>query len=113
MKIFKETFEKSRRMREAEEKQDKQIDLRDYTVKEFAEMIDEDDSVIQQLMRDSRSCSYVDKPYEAVTQLVQRAKIPEDKQEIVCKFLYTNLYNNPKHRFYNGRGWGPTLRKTI
>ena len=98
-------FENLQIMKEAEEKQDKQIDLRDYTVKEFAEMIGEDDSVIQELMRDCRSCSYVNKPEEAVIGQVKKAKIAENNVDIVCKFIYTNLFNNSKYRFYNGRGW--------
>lgn len=106
-------FENLQMLREANETEDKKLDLTNYTVKEFAELIDEDSSIIQQLMRDCSSCSYVNNPYEAVVAKVKKSKVAEDKFEIVSKFIHANLFNNSPHRFYNGRGWGPTMRKTV
>lgn len=107
MKIFKETFERSRRLREANE--EKAIDFTNYTVKEFAELVDEDSALISDLMKSCSSCSYTNNPFDNVVKAVEKSKLPKDKVEVVSKFIHANLFNNSPHRFYNGRGWGTTL----
>ena len=106
-------FENLQLMREANETEDKKIDLRDYTVKEFAEMIDEEVETIKDLMKNNDHLGYTDKPYYHLVNAVQKSTVKDNNKEIVAKFIYTNLFNRPEHRFYNGRGWGPTMRKTV
>ena len=101
------------RVKESNDSENTKLDLRNYTVKEFSEMINEDNATVQQLMRDCSHCSNVSKPYEAVTGIVKNSKVAKDNVEIVSKFIHANLFNNSPHRFYNGRGYGPTLRKTV
>lgn len=85
------------------------MDLRQYTVKEFAEAINEDVNVIMELMRNNKHLSYSNKPYSNVMQVVQNSTIKESNKEIVAKFIYTNLFNRPEHRFYDTKGYTITL----
>ena len=81
------------------------IDLRNYTTKEFAEMIGEDANVIRELMKNNDHLGYTNNPYYHTVMAVQNSTISEKNHEIVAKFMYTNLFNRPEHRFYNGRGY--------
>ena len=86
------------------------MDLRQYTVKDFAEAINEDATLIQDLMRENSHLGYTNKPYYHTVIAVQNSAVKETNREIVAKYIYTNLFNRPEHRFYNGRGWGVELR---
>ena len=86
------------------------MDLRKYTVKDFAEAINEDATTIQTLMRDNDHLGYTDKPYYHTVVAVQNSTVKDTNKEVVAKFIYTNLFNRPEHRFYNGRGKGIELR---
>ena len=84
-------FENLQMMKEADDL--KNVDFRKITVKEFAEMADVDSNIVSDLMRECQSSSYVNKPHEAIMAKVKQSKIPEDKREIVVKFIYENLFN--------------------
>ena len=86
------------------------MDLRNYTINEIAEMIDENAETIKDLMRENSHLGYTDKPYYYTVMAVQNSTIKEANAEIVAKYIYTNLFNRPEHRFYNGRGYGIELR---
>ena len=86
------------------------MDLRNYTVRGFAEIINEDATILQELMRNNSHLGYTDKPYYHTVMAVQKSAIKEANREIVAKYIYTNLFNRPEHRFYNGRGYGVDLR---
>lgn len=86
------------------------MDLRQYTVREFAEVINEDSNTINKLMRDNNHLGYTNNPYYHAVVAVQNSTIKESNKEIVAKFIYTNLFNRPEHRFYNGRGYGIELK---
>lgn len=86
------------------------MDLRQYTTKEFAKVINEDVNVIMELMRNNRHLSYSNKPYNNVMQVVQNSTIKESNKTIVTKFIYTNLFNRPEHRFYDTKGYTITLK---
>lgn len=75
-------------------------DLRQYTVKEFAELINEETETIQSLMRANDHLGYTDKPYYHTAIAVQNSTVKDNNKEIVTKFIYTNLFNRPEHRFY-------------
>ena len=83
-------------------------DLRNYTVKEFAEMINEKTEVITNLMR--ANVSYTNRPFENITETVKNSKVAEENKEIVADFIYSNIFNRPAHRFYTTRGYSVTLR---
>lgn len=85
-------------------------DLRNYTVKEFAKEIKEDATVIANLMRNNTHLSYIDKPFENTLRAVKNSTVNENNTEIVAKFIYTNLFNRPEHRFYDTKGYTVTLR---
>ena len=76
------------------------MDLRRYTTKEFAELIDEDVEVIRKLMRDNDHLGYTNNPYANTVNAVVNSSVKECNREIVAKFIYTNLFNRPEHRFY-------------
>lgn len=86
------------------------MDLRNYTVAEFAEAINESAEVIRNLMRNNDHLGYTNNPYYHTVQAVLNSIIKDSNKEIVAKFMYTNLFNRPEHRFYNGRGYGIELR---
>ena len=86
-------FENLQLMKEANETDLKNVNFRKITVKEFAEMIDVDSNVISNLMRECSSCSYANKLYEAIVKNVENSKVPEDKRDVVSKFIYENLFN--------------------
>ena len=86
------------------------MDLRKYTVKEFANAINENVTVITNLMRNNSHLGYTNKPYENAVLAVQNSEVKDSNKEIVAKFLYTNICNRAEHRFYNGRGYGIELR---
>lgn len=86
------------------------IDLRKFTTKEFAEMVNVNLDAIRDLMRNCLHLGYTNTPYENIVKEVQKTNLAESKHEVVADFLYTSIYNNSEHRFYNGRGWGITLR---
>lgn len=85
-------------------------DLRNYTTKEFAEVIGENAEIITELMRNNDHLGYTDKPYYYTVMAVQNSTIKDSNKEIVAKFIYTNLFNRPEHRFYDMRGYSITLR---
>lgn len=85
------------------------MDLRKYTVNEFAKAINEDAETIKDLMRNNDHLGYTDKPYYHTVLAVQRATIKDSNKEIVAKFIYTNLFNRPEHRFYDTKGYSITL----
>lgn len=76
------------------------MDLRSYTVVEFAEVINEDKNVVQDLMRNNDHLGYTNNPYYNTVVAVQKSAVKETNQEIVAKYIYTNLFNRPEHRFY-------------
>ena len=86
------------------------MDLTKYTVAEFAKEINEDVNIIADLMRNNNHLSYVNNPFEGAVQAVANTNLKEENKEVVAKFIYTNLFNRPEHRFYNGRGYGLELR---
>lgn len=86
------------------------LDLRQYTVKEFAEAINENAEVIKELMANNRYLGNTDKPYDYTVMAVNNSTIKEENKEIVTKFIYTNLFNRPEHRFYDTKGYTITLR---
>ncbi len=86
------------------------LDLRQYTTKEFAEAINENAEVIKELMANNRHLGNTNKPYEYTVIAVNNSTIKEDNKEIVAKFIYTNLFNRPEHRFYDTKGYTVTLR---
>lgn len=86
------------------------LDLREYTVKEFAEAINENTTTIKELMTNNRHLGNTDKPYGYTVMAVNNSNIKEDNKEIVAKFIYTNLFNRPEHRFYDTKGYTITLR---
>lgn len=81
------------------------LDLREYTVKEFANIIGEDVNLIKELMRNNDHLGYTNNPYYNTVVAVQNSAIKEGNCEIVAKYIYTNLFNRSEHRFYNGRGY--------
>ena len=76
------------------------MDLRQYTVKEFAEVIDESAEVIKDLMKNNDHLGYTNNPYYHTVVAVQNSKVKESNKEVVAKYIYTNLFNRPEHRFY-------------
>ena len=86
------------------------MDLRQYTTKEFAEIINEDVDVIKDLMRNNDHLGYTDKPYYNTVVAVENSSVKDSNKEIVAKFIYTNLFNRPEHRFYDTKGYGVSLR---
>ena len=86
------------------------LDLRNYTVKEFAETIGENVETIKELMKENSHLGNTDKPYYHTVVAVQNSTIKESNKEIVAKFIYTNLFNRPEHRFYDTKGYTVELR---
>ena len=86
------------------------MDLIKYTVKEFSEVIGEDATTIQNLMRNNNHLGYTNKPYYHTMIAVQNSPVKESNKEIVAKYIYTNLFNRPEHRFYDTKGYSITLR---
>lgn len=86
------------------------LDLRQYTTKEFAEMINENADVIIDLMRNNDHLGYTKNPYYHTVMAVQNSIIKDSNKEIVAKFIYTNLFNRPEHRFYDKKGYSTTSR---
>lgn len=86
------------------------LDLRELTTKEFAEIINEDVNTIKALLMDCLYLGNTDKPYYYISLNVQKSNIPSDKMEIVAKFIYTGIFNNPTHRFYDTKGYSVGLR---
>ena len=86
------------------------MDLRNYTTTEFAEVINEDAETIKELMKNNDHLGYTDKPYYHTVMAVQNSTIKNSNQEIVAKFIYTNLFNRPEHRFFDTKGYSVTLR---
>lgn len=86
------------------------MDLRQYTTKEFAEIIGENLEIIKDLIKNNNHLGYTDKPYYHITIVVQNSTIKEKNKEIVTKFIYTSLSNRPEHRFYDTKGYSITLR---
>ena len=86
------------------------LDLRQCTIKEFAEAINENVEVIKELMTNNRHLGNTNKPYEYTVTAINNSNIKEDNKEIVAKFIYTNLFNRYEHRFYDTKGYTITLR---
>ena len=86
------------------------MDLRQYTVKEFAEVINEDVETIKDLMRNNDHLGYTNNPYYHTVVAVQNSAIKDSNKEIVAKFIYTNLFNRPEHRFCTTKGYSVALR---
>ena len=86
------------------------MDLRQHTVKEFANIINENSETIVELMRNNDHLGYTDKPYYHTVTAVQNSTIKDRNKEIVAKFIYTNLFNRPEHRFYSCKGYSIELR---
>ena len=80
-------------------------DLRNYTTKEFAEMIGEDYNTVYNLMKNNDHLGYTNNPYYHTVIAVEKSDIKDCNKEIVAKFMYTNLFNRPEHRFYDTRGY--------
>ena len=86
------------------------LDLRQCTVKEFAEAINENAEVIKELMANNRHLGNTNNPYRNTVIAVNNSTIKEGNKEIVTKFIYTNLFNRYEHRFYDTKGYTITLR---
>lgn len=86
------------------------MDLRNYTTNEFAKAINENAEVIADLMRNSANLGYTNNPYDNTVKAVEKTSVKEENKEIVAKFIYTNLFNRPEHRFYDTKGYTVTLR---
>ena len=86
------------------------MDLRQYTTKEFAEIINENVEVIKDLIKNNNHLGYTDKPYYHIAIAVQNSAIKDSNKEVVTKFIYTSLSNRPEHRFYDTKGYSITLR---
>ena len=84
------------------------LDLRKYTTTEFAEIINENAEVIIDLMRNNDHLGYTNNPYYHTMIAVQNSAIKDSNKEIVAKFIYTNLFNRPEHRFYDTKGYSTT-----
>lgn len=78
------------------------IDLTKYDVKNFAEVINENEDTILELMANNRHLSYVNKPYEGTQEAVEKSAIKDENKKIVTDYIYTNLFNRYEHRFYTG-----------
>lgn len=85
------------------------LDLRNYTTKEFAKAINENAEIIADLMRNSNNLGYTNNPYNNTVMVVNKSSVKEENKEIVAKFIYTNLFNRPEHRFYDTKGYSITL----
>lgn len=81
------------------------LDLRQYSTREFAEVINENAEVIIDLMRNNDHLGYTNNPYYYTVMAVQNSTIKDNNKEIVAKFIYTNLFNRPEHRFYDTKGY--------
>ena len=86
------------------------MDLTKYTTREFAEMINENADVIIDLMRNNDHLGYTNNPYYYTVMAVEKSTIKDNNKEIVAKFVYTNLFNRPEHRFYDKKGYSTTSR---
>ena len=86
------------------------LDLRKYTTTEFAEVINENAEVIIDLMRNNDHLGYTNNPYYHTMMAVQNSAIKDSNKEIVAKFIYTNLFNRPEHRFYDTKGYSTISR---
>lgn len=86
------------------------LDLRMFTVKEFASVINEDVETIRELMRNNNHLGYTTNPYQHTVTAVQKSSIKDSNKEIVAKYLYTNLFNRPEHRFYDVKGYSTVSR---
>lgn len=86
------------------------LDLRMFTVKEFANVINEDVETIRELMRNNIHLGYTTNPYHHTVTAVQKSSIKDSNKEIVAKYLYTNLFNRPEHRFYDVKGYSTVSR---
>lgn len=86
------------------------MDLTKYSTRELAEMINEDADVIIDLMRNNDHLGYTNNPYYYTVMAVEKSTIKDNNKEIVAKFVYTNLFNRPEHRFYDTKGYSITLR---
>ena len=84
--------------------------LKDYTVKEFATLINENAEYLKDLMLNSKSISYTNKPYKNLCDMVEISKIKAENKDIVVDYIYASLYNRPAHRTYSTRGYSVTLR---
>lgn len=88
------------------------IDLRKLTTKEFSEMFNVDIDTIRELMRNCSHMGYTNNPYYHTVIAVQNSTIKDGNKEVVAKFIYTNLFNRPDHRFYDKKGYSPDLYST-
>lgn len=86
------------------------MDLTKYSTRELAEMINEDADVIIDLMRNNDHLGYTNNPYYYTVMAVEKSTIKDSNKEIVAKFVYTNLFNRPEHRFFDTKGYSITLR---
>ena len=86
------------------------LDLRNNTTKELAEAIGENVEIITDLMKNNSHLGYTNKPYYHTVIAVQKSEIKDNNKEIVAKFIYTNLFNRPEHRFYDTKGYTVELR---
>lgn len=85
-------------------------ELKNYTVKEFAEKVNEKAQTIQALVWDATSISNSTNPIDNLIKLVDKAKVNDNNKDIIVAFLYTTLYNQPITPFRNGRGFGLEIR---
>lgn len=86
------------------------LDLKNYTTAEFAEEIGEDAETIKNLMKANDHLGYTNNPYYHTIMVVQNSTIKDGNKEIVAKFVYTNLFNKPEHRFYDTKGYSTISR---
>lgn len=106
MKNYNKTMQDNNTRKEVKE----MFDLRSFTVKEFAELISENVETITELMRNNDHLGYTNNPYYHTVIAVQKSSIKDSNKEIVAKYLYTNLFNRPEHRFYDTKGYSTVSR---
>lgn len=85
------------------------LDLRNYTTKEFAKAINENAEIIADLIRNNNNLGYTNNPYDNTVSVVNKSNIKKENKEIVAKFIYSNLFNSPEHRFFDTKGYSITL----
>lgn len=85
------------------------LDLRKYTTKEFAQLINDDFNIISDLIHGCSHLGYTNNPYYNIIAKVQNSGVKNSNIEIVSKFIYTSICNRIEHRFYDTKGYSVTL----
>ena len=65
---------------------------KEYTIKEFANLINENSEEIQRIFKETPS--YATNVKEAIELLILKSSIKEENREEVVNYIYCNLYNS-------------------